>query len=142
MPPPDLLRRFTPTPFKATFALDGVNVIVSTNVQFLVDRLQDAWGSAASGRLGCSVFDWKVVVEANNYSEPEPASSHHLNHDGLALVAFGQNCFLACDLRTREGIGFIPQCLVDKGDVFQRDLLPALLALTKAAVDIPSTTGC
>ena len=56
MPPPDLLRRFTPTPLKATIALDGVNVILSTNLQFLVDRLQDACGSAASERAGGSAF--------------------------------------------------------------------------------------
>jgi|SRR5215469_8450669 len=141
MPAPDLLRRFTPTPLKATFALDGVNVILSTNLQFLVDRLQDAWGCAASECAGGSVFDWKVVVEANNYSEPESTNSHHLSHDGLALITFGQHSFLACDLRTREGIGFIPQYLVNDGDIFQRNLLPALLALTKAAVDTPAASG-
>jgi len=142
MPPPDLLRRFTPTPLKATIALDGVNVILSTNLQFLVDRLQDACGSAASERAGGSAFDWRVVVEANNDSEPESTGRHHLRHDGLALITFGQNSFLACDLRTREGIGFIPQYLVDNRDVFQRNLLPALLALTKAAVDTGSASEC
>lgn len=137
MPPPDLLRRFTPTPLKATFALDGVSVTVSTNLQFLVDRLQDAWGSSAPESAGAFVFDWKVVVETSDCSEPESTSCHHLSHDGLTLITFGQNSFLACDLRTWEGIGFIPQYLVDNGDVFHRNLLPALRALTKAAVDIP-----
>ena len=133
--PPDLLRRFTPTPFQATFAWDGVHVMVSTNLQFLVDRLQDAWGHAASERAGGSVFNWKIVVEANNHPEPQSRSGHHLSHDGLALITFGQNSFLACDLRTREGIGFIPQDLVNNGDDFQRTLLPALLTLVKAAVE-------
>jgi len=140
--PPDLLRRFTPTPFQATFAHDGVCIVVSTNWQLLVDRLQDAWGSAASERAGASAFNWKVVVEADNHPEPESASRHQLNHDGLALITFGQNSFLACDVTAREGIGFIPQYLVDNADVFQRNLLPALLALMKAAVDIPSVSRC
>jgi hypothetical protein len=140
--PADLLRRFTPTPLKAAFALDGVNVVVSTNQQFLVHRLQDAWGSAASERVRGSVFDWRVVVEANDHLQLESASIYHLRHDGLALITFGQNGFLACDLRTREGIGFIPQCLVNNGDLFQRNVLPALIALIKAAVDNPSTSRC
>jgi len=139
--PPDLLRRFTPTPFKAAFALDDVYVTVSTNRQFLVDRLQAAWGSAASQRAGGSAFNWKVVVEGDYHPEPESTNRHHLSHDGLALITFGQSSFLACDLRTREGIGFIPQYLVNNQDVFQRNLLPALLALIKAAVDIPSASG-
>jgi len=140
--PPDLLRRFTPTPFKAAFALDDVYVTVSTNLQFLVDRLQDAWGSAASERASGSAFNWKVVVEADCHTEPEPTNKHQLSHDGLALITFGQNSFLACDLGTREGIGFIPQCLVNNQDVFRRNLLPALRALMKAAVDTASASGC
>jgi len=140
--PADLLRRFTPTPFKATFALDGITVVVSTNLQFLMDRLQDAWGSAPSESVRGAVFDWRVVVEAGDHLQPESTSIYHLKHDGLALITFGQNGFLACDLRTREGIGFIPQCLVNDGDLFQRSVLRALIAVIKAAVDQSSARGC
>jgi hypothetical protein len=140
--PADPLRRLTPTPFKATFTVDGISVVVSTNLQFLSDRLQDTWGSAAPERAGGCVSDWRVVVELNDHLQAESTSSHHVMHDGLALITIGQNSFLACDVRTREGVGFIHQCFVSNEDLFQRNLLPPLIALIKAAVDIPSDTGC
>ena len=140
--PADALRRFTPTPFKASFALDGVNVVVATNLQFLMHRLWDAWGSAAPEPAGCSVFDWRVVVEPNDRLQPESTSNHYLSHDGLALITIGQNSFFACDLTTREGFGFISEDLVDSEELFHRNLLPAFVALVKAAADLTSASGC
>jgi hypothetical protein len=134
--PVDALRRFTPTPFKAAFAPDGMNVVVSTNLQFLLHRLQNAWGSAASQLAGGSGFDWRLVVEADDNLPPESLSIQHVSHDGLALLTIAQNCFLACDLETREGIGFIQQRLVSDDDLFRRNLLPALIALMQESADI------
>jgi hypothetical protein len=135
--PADALRRFTPTPFKAAFALDGVTVVVSTNLQLLLDRLQNAWGSAVPLLAGCSGFDWRVVAEADCHIQPECMSTQHLSHDGLTLLTISQNCFLACDQETREGIGFIHQCLVSDDHLFQRNLLPALIALMQECADKP-----
>jgi hypothetical protein len=140
--PADALRRFTPTPFKATFAPDGVNVVVSTNLQLLLHRLQNAWGSTGSQRAGCSGFDWRLVVEADDHLPPESVSIQHVSHDGLALLTIAQNCFLACDLETREGIGFIQQRLVSDDDLFQRNLLPALMALMQESADTPLPGRC
>ena len=140
--PADFLRRFTATPSRATLTVDGARVVVSTNRRFLADRLQDAWGSSAPESEVGSVFNWRIVVEPDDYLQAEVTSGHHLSHDGLALITIGQNSFLACDLRTREGVGFIPQCLVNNEDLFQGNLLPALKALVRAAVEISSARGC
>jgi hypothetical protein len=113
-----------------------MNVVVSTNLQFLLDRLQNAWGSATSQLAGGSGFDWRLVVEADGNLPPESLSIQHVSHDGLALLTIAQNCFLACDLETREGIGFIQQRLVSDDDLFQRNLLPALIALMQESADI------
>lgn len=132
----DALRRFTPTPFKASFALGGVNVVVSTNRQFFAHRLRDACGSALRDGAERSVFDWRVVVEPNHHLQPESRSNHHLSHDGLALVTIGPNSFFACDLTNRKGVGFISQDLVNSEELFRRNLLPAFIALVKAAADL------
>jgi len=129
------LRRFTPTPFKASFALGGVNVVVSTNQQFFAHRLRDACASALPGGAEHSVFDWRVVVEPNHHLQPE-SSNHHLSHDGLALVTIGPNSFFACDLTNRKGVGFISEDLVSNEELFRRDLLPAFIALVKGAADL------
>jgi hypothetical protein len=138
--PADALRRFTPTPFKATFALEGVSVVVSTNLQCLADRLQDALGCHPP--RNCPAFHWRVVVESNGSIQPESMSNRRLSYDGLGLITIGQNCFLACDLETQEGIGFIPQCLVDNDDLFHKNLLPALIALMEKPADKPLDSGC
>src|SRR5690349_13404281 len=130
------LRRFTPTPFKASFALGGFDVVVSTNRQFFAHRLRDACGSALPDGAEHSVFDWRVVVEPNHHQQPESTSNHHLSHDGLALVTIGPNSFFACDLTKRKGVGFISQDLVNNEELFRRDLLPAFIALVKVAADL------
>ena len=140
--PADFLKRFTATPSTVTLTVDGVRVLVSTNRRFLADRLWDALGSTAPESEVGSVFNWRIVVEPDDHLQAEATSGHHLSHDGLALITIGQNSFLACDLRTREGIGFIPQCLVNNEDLFQGNLLPARKALVRAAVDISSAGGC
>lgn len=140
--PPDALRRFTPTPFKAGFVLDGVQVVVATNLQFLIDRLGDAWGSRAQEPRGCSVFNWRVVVELGHRRLSESPSNHSLSHDGLALITIGQNSFFACDLTTREGVGFISEDLVESEELFQRNLLPVFVAVAKAATHATSAGGC
>ena len=140
--PADFLRRFTATPSRATLTVDGVRVVVSTNRRFLADRLQDVWGSAAPESEVGSVFNWRIVVEPDDHLQAEVTRGHHLSHDGLALITIGQHSFLAGDIRTREGIGFIPQSLVYNEDLFQLHFLPALNALIHAAIDIPSVRGC
>jgi len=134
--PPDLLRRFTSTPFKASFALGGVNVVVSTNQQFFAHRLRDACSSALPDGADLSVFDWRVVVEASHHLQPESTNNHHLSHDGLALVTIGSKSFFACDLTNRKGVGFISQDLVNSDELFRRNLLPAVIALVKVASDL------
>lgn len=129
------LRRFTPTPFKASFVLGSVNVVVSTNRQFFAHRLRDACASALPNDGDRSVFDWRVVVEPNHHLQPESTSNHHLSHDGLALVTIGPNSFFACDLTNRKGVGFISEDLVSNEELFRRDLLPAFIALVKGAAD-------
>ena len=130
------LKRFTPTPFKATFALGGVNVVVSTNRQFFAHRLRDACGSALPGSGERSVFDWRVVVEPDHHLPLESTSNHHMSNDCLALVTIGPKSFFACDLTNGKGVGFISQDLVDSEELFRRNLLPAFMALVKAASDL------
>ena len=130
------LRRFTPTPFKASFALGSVNVVVSTNRQFFAHQLRDACGSALPDDAQRSVFDWRVVVEPNHHLPLESTSNHQLSHDGLALVTIGPKSFFACDLTNGKGVGFISQDLVDSEELFRRNLLPAFMALVKAASDL------
>jgi hypothetical protein len=141
--PIDALRRFTPTPLETTFEQDGVTVGVATNCQVLVDRILGALVVSGTGLLRLHSFTWRIVVEPDDQLEldTESLNGYRLTRGGLAFVSIGRRSFLACDLRTRQGVSFISECLAFEEGLFQRHFLPALIALLKESPETSCEPG-
>jgi len=127
----DFIKRFTPTPFAATFALSGASIRVETNCQEVVDRLLNIFPTPVVNGSDRPTFVWRVVAEADNDVEPEAESSsvHRLSYAGLSFITLGQKNFLACDWQSRLGISFVSQDLVTDERLFRRYFLPAMISL-------------
>lgn len=133
----DFIKRFTPTPFVATFALSGASVRVETNCQQLVDRLRNMFPPLVANGSDQPSFVWRVVAESDNDDEPEDESSsvHRLTYAGLSFITLGQKNFLACDWQARLGICFVSQDLVTDEKLFRQCFLPAIISLLKESAE-------
>jgi hypothetical protein len=123
--PRDLLRRFVPTPTKATYCIDGVRVRVETNDLTLLPELRpdpDASGPCA--------LEWKLIRDADS---PGPlAELMFVGSATLSIVAMGTACLLGFDHETRKLFGFIGADI--DALTFQQYLVPFLFRMTKAAL--------
>lgn len=127
--PPDLIRRFNPTPLAATLKVNGATLQVATNDQLLLDRL--GIRSDAVGRDGDEepAAKWRIVVEEENEAPDNELSLDGLTHGGLSFIRIAHRSFLASDLQTHSGISFIERNLVRNQQLFEQYFFPAFLLL-------------
>jgi hypothetical protein len=127
----DFIKRFTPTPFAATFALPATSIRVETNCRAVVDRLLNVFAPADLNDSDRPGFVWRIVAESENDLEPvaESSSVHGLSYAGLSYISLGQKSFLACDRQARRGLSFISQNVVADEKLFSQCFLPALISL-------------
>lgn len=133
---PDVLMRFTPTPFESAFEIHGATVNVATNCKVLADRLRTTFAHTISGFMRPSAFVWRVVVEPDDHPEvvTEFLSTQRLSHGGLAFVTIGRRNFFVCDLQAQEGVSFICECLAYDENLFRERFLPALASLVEESL--------
>jgi hypothetical protein len=132
---PDLMKRFTETPFEIVLGLSGRSIRVQTNSQAIADQLQRTLSPCASNALDMPDFVLRVVVEFDDDLDPERAPTiHRLSHDGLSFVSLGQKSFVACDRQGREGICFISQNLVSDEKQLSGHFLPTVISLVKESL--------
>jgi hypothetical protein len=122
--PPDLLRRFVPTPLKAIYNLDQASLFVHTNDFTLFPALPLALKSEVSDS---PAFEWKLVRDEDTRGSLESLSILELH--GLKIVEMGPACLLGVDLARRALLGFIGG-EVD-GRTYQDILVPLMCTLTK-----------
>jgi hypothetical protein len=127
MTPPDLMKRFTGTPFEITLGLSGRSIRVETNSQAVAEQLQRSLTPSASPTPD---FVLRIVAEFDPDLNLEGDSIiHRLSHDGLSFISLGQKNFLACDQQAREAICFISQNLVTDEQRFHSYIVSALRSL-------------
>jgi hypothetical protein len=127
---PDLIKRFTPTPYKATLAVDNLVIRVSSNHPLVLDRLGSEFCVAKhriSDKAGAS---WRIVVEENG-GVPIDLPVRVFSHDGLVFLRIGSRGFLALDRGAQAGISFVAQELVEDPRLFADCYLPAFLWMTQ-----------
>jgi hypothetical protein len=135
MPTPDLMKRFTETPFQIVLGLSGRRIRVETNSQAVADQLQRTLTPSASSAFQTPDFVLRVVVESDDNLDLERAPTiHRLSHNGLSFVSLGQKSFLACDRQGGEGICFISQNLVTDEKQLSSYVLPAVISLVKESI--------
>ena len=139
MPIPDLMKRFTETPFNIVLGLSGRSIRVETNSQAVTDQLQRTLTPSAVSAFQTPDFVLRVVVEFDDNLDFEGVPSiHRMSHDGLSFVSLGEKSFVACDRQGREGICFISQSLVTDENQLSSYVLPAVISFVKESIGASS----
>lgn len=132
MPPqsraPDLLRRFTPTPFEAHLNVMDRVMHLETNSLAVLEQARRLLGDSDGSRSECRNFTLRIVAEGrtDNPTWPEMTA---FSQDGLSFASIGQYGFLAVDAKQREAIAFVAEELVKDNVGFSRPFLAMLFTL-------------
>jgi hypothetical protein len=121
-PVPDLLRRFTPTPYFADVVFAGIPLAVQTNDPEITTAMQR--GSSAEIT---SQFDRPMLVRVVRDDDAPDDSSGIMVLSAWPLVTLlvGTGTTLVLDCERREILGFLS--LSVSADRFARKLIPILL---------------
>jgi hypothetical protein len=124
--PLDLLRRFIPTPLKATYRIGSVRVTVQTNDFSLLPTLP----SQPDPGIGddCNL-EWKLVRDTGSSGLLEKPT--FVTAGALTVVEMGPACLLGLDQERRELLGFIGADI--DAPTHQDFLVPFLCRMTKEA---------
>jgi hypothetical protein len=125
--PPDLVKRFVPTPISANVQFAGVNAFVETNDPAILDGLREFEGrpSAPGKRFVCR------FIRDENVRAPlaDPTVIHQ---DPVLFLSMGPSCLIAIDCETRELFGFLGSAV--EPSEFRGAVLPLLRELMEHAV--------
>jgi hypothetical protein len=124
--PLDLLRRFIPTPLKATYRIGPVRVTVQTNDFSLLPTLPSQ--PDAGGTDDCHL-EWKLVRDTDSSGLLETPT--FLTAGALTIVEMGPACLLGLDHERRELLGFIGADIDAR--THQNFLVPFLCQMTNDA---------
>jgi hypothetical protein len=122
--PPDLLRRFLPTPLKAMYRVGPGQILVKTNDFTLLPALPS--GSHSDSHVE-HTLEWKLIRDGDSLGLLE--SPVFLSSPALTIVVMGSACLLGLDHKRRELIGFIGAEIDAR--THQEFLVPFLCQLTK-----------
>ena len=107
----DPLRRFTPTPYTAALPLMGRTVQLETNSLRILEHATKLFNPYPGSPNEHPEFLWRIVTQSHPQMRPPWPKRSAFSDLTLRYAEFGQNNFLAVDLGTREGIGFISEGL-------------------------------
>jgi hypothetical protein len=127
--PPDLLKRFVPTPFRADLQMGSTRVVVKTNDPAIPGLLR---GFKARSRVRpLRRFRWKLVRDGDVRA---PASRPILLRNGpVVVLSMGPACLIGVDYEKNELFAFLG-CFA-RGDTFTASILPLLRELTEKRPD-------
>jgi hypothetical protein len=125
-PVPDLLKRFAPTPLRATARLGPIQVAFETNDPSFLAAFSDFEGASSDTE---ATFVWKLVRDSEVGVGPlEPIL---IVHAGVTALSMGPACLIAIDHDARELVGFIGSAVGQ--ETFRRTILPLLQRLSRPA---------
>jgi hypothetical protein len=123
--PPDLLRRFIPTPVKARYRVGGVRVMVQTNDFTLLPALPLDVDADHSG-AGKQNLEWTLIRDADSHGLLEPPI--FLTSGTLTVVVMGTACLVGLDHERCQLLGFIGADIDAR--THQKFLVPLLCQMT------------
>ena len=139
---PDLLRRFTPTPFEADLNVMGRVMHLETNSLAVLEQARRLLGNSDRSRSECRNFIWRIVTEGGT-DDPTWPEMTAFSQDGLSFASIGQHGFLAVDARQREAVAFIAEKLAKDTLGFGRPFLATLFTLSSPSMGLsPIWAAC
>jgi hypothetical protein len=129
--PIDLVKRFALTPIQTTVRWSGKIIVFATNSSVLMERMADTAGESVEARAGKVDCSWRVVTEPDDDEESkfDVSIDRCVGGDGISFATIGRRSFLAYDDRTRSGISFVSERLVQDPILFADAFLHGLAAL-------------
>ena len=103
--PPDLLRRFVPTPHEGCIRRDGIHIHLRTNECRLVEKFERMKSCSGGDVMWTMVCDQELPAQLG-----EPLA---IESESVLLLSFGQACFVAIDRGQREITGFMSTGIPD-----------------------------
>lgn len=135
---PDLLRRFTPTPFAADLSVMGCLIRLETNSLTILNHaklLFNGYNQPGPRHRG---FLWRIVSESDPDEAAEWPEMTVLSQEGLSCAAIGRRGFLAVDAKERQAVAFLPEALARDKTGFSHPFLAMLFTQTAQAVRLTS----
>lgn len=138
----DLLRRFTETPHVVDLQLMRRTVRLESNHPSVVELALKFFERHQYGAARQAEFIWRLVCEPDARVQSTAVSLSAFSDAGLRYVNFGQRSFLAVDLETRQGIGFLAECYFDgEARLRHRPPLDILFCMTAASLGLTALSG-
>ncbi len=139
---PDLLRRFTPTPYAANVQLMQRTVRVETNSTKLLALTIKFFERHQHGTVQQPEFLWRLVCESDPRALSTAGELSAFSDAGLRYVNIGQRGFLAVDLKRREAVAFLAEQFVEGDPRFRhRPPLDILFCMTAASLGLTALSG-
>lgn len=139
---PDLLRRFTSTPYSADLRLMQRTVRVETNQERMLDLSRQFFLAHQHGRVGTPQFRWRIVCESDPQMQSTAVPLSAFSDFGVRYVNIGQRSFLSVDLESREAVAFLSDRFLEDDPRFRhRPPLDILFCMTASSLGLTALSG-
>lgn len=138
----DLLRRFTPTPYRTNLRVMQRTLRLESNNEEMLALAMTFFARHQHGETGHPEFIWRIVVESESKLEFPAVQVSAFSSEGLRYVNIGQRSFLALDLDKGEAKAFLdPAFLQSEARFKHRPPLDILFSLTSASLGLAALSG-
>jgi hypothetical protein len=139
---PDLLRRFTSTPYAMNLQLMGRTVRLETNHEPVLELAREFFDCHQHTAPAIPQFTWRIVCESDPLVQSTNAPLTAFSTSGLRYVNIGQRGFLAADFEHREAVAFLSDHFVEGETRFRhRPPLDILFCMTAASLGLVPLSG-
>jgi len=133
---PDPLRRFAPTPYRASLSLMNRTVRLETNDPMVHECVMELFANDLAHSARRTDFLWRIVIQPHPNALPPWPQRWAFSGPRLRFAQFGQTNFLAVDLEARQAIGFLAEGLAGDKLGFTSPFLDNLFCLTAGALGL------
>lgn len=139
---PDLLHRFTATPYATNLRLMQRAVRLETNDSAVLNLALQFFERHQHGELEEPEFVWRIICEADPQLRSPDVDLLAFSDLGLRYINLGQRSFLAVDTKKREAVGFLADVFVE-GEPGCRNNRPLdiLFCLTAPTLGLTALSG-
>ena len=138
---PDLLRRFSATPYAANLLIMDRTIRIESNRSQIVEKARQFFFRHQGPPAGHPEFLWRIVGEhrGDNPIDIQLAAFSDL---GVRYGNMGQKSFLAVDLEAREAVAFVDERAVESEPKFNcRSLFDTLFCMCAGSIGLVSLSA-
>jgi hypothetical protein len=139
---PDLLHRFTATPYVTNLRLMQRTVRLETNNKAVLDLASHFFHRHQHGVLEPPKFVWRLICEADPQVRCPDVDLLAFSDLGLRYINLGQRSFLAVDTEKREAVGFLADVFVESEPECRNNRpLDILFCMTAPTLGLTALSG-